>query len=351
MKVKLRLFKILLVIAVILFEFLLVMLLFLPVKADTVYNGYNYYLGKYYGESRESIKELETLLLEDDYIPASYGYGNDEISSFLSDIDEFWYCQILNNPDYVVYVPKREISKYMSGTGECSTWTVNMGTVVLDYYVLNNQDDMSIAYSEDYGDNLSDEDIVGLINIKTEVPPEFETNAFKYDSDITVTLHAEEQNKDFQITVRGSNGYAFREYFVTDRYKITGAYIDNQGYGVKYNEEYTRLFEGTEINFVLTVASTEDIYEYNKSIASPNRELSMTLIKDIEEPKGRNIYAVLSVAVLSLVMIFTGIVKITLFILSNQNANEEYKDTFRFRWVLYIFFGIFIAFGYVLIFM
>ena len=327
---------------------LLAIFLPMPVKAETVWNGYNYYMGKYYGESETDIAKLKALLEEDGYICVSYGSDYEEIADYLINIDSYWYKLILKeNTDYQVYVPKREILEYVSGSGECSTWTINMASVVLDYYAFHHTDDMSISYSEDYGENISDNSYKGFIRLRVEMPPQYLENSYKYDTKITVTLHGEEQNKDYKIEISGSNNYEFRDYFLCDRYKITSALFANDEYGILYNEDYYRLNEGEEITFLLSSTSKENIKEHNASLTNPNPSIAMTLVKDLPKERRRNPYALGFVALLSLTMLLTGIVKILLFIMSNQNTNEEYKDTFRFRWVLYIFGAIFLIMGYI----
>ena len=108
----------------------------IPMKsqASTVYNGYNYYLGMYFGDSEEDVAKMEQMLLDDGYVCISKGGEYEEWGEFLVTMNYYWYGYVLTCPeDYTVYMPLRVVE--MAQNSECGSWTVNSSTVVADRYV------------------------------------------------------------------------------------------------------------------------------------------------------------------------------------------------------------------------
>lgn len=293
-----------------------VIALILPfyVHAEMQWNGCNYYLGVYYGESREKVDEMKDFIIGDGYVCVTRGEGHDDYCDVLeAGKDFYWYTSYLNDTygDYYVYVPDREMQRFIRG--EIGSWTINNCTVVLDYYTFNNTDDMSMHLSEEVGvENIPDEYSTGTISFITVAPEELASKSYLYsDCTITVMLHGEERNRDYMVELNGLNNYSLTETFIIDRYIIKSATINANGYAVVApTEDYCRLAEGKNITFGLEIRDYEEYANELLSQSSPHREIQDTLVSDVQETAKKNPYTTIIVAFIILTLMITGLAPI-----------------------------------------
>lgn len=329
---------------------LLFMLLPKTVYAETQWNGNNYYLGMYYGDSLEHIEELKELIVSDGYICVSEGYGYDEYTEILiGSKDFYWFAHLLNDTeDYLVYVPERTMEWYANG--ECGSWTLNMSTVCLDYYAFNHSDDMGVKYSDMVGnDNIPDEAPRGTISIQAEVPDLLMTDAYKFaDCTITVDLYGNELNNYYSVEISGINDYYYMQTFVADQYRIVDARINNNNYLVQFDDQFHRLNDGESIGFVLTVVDRNAVEEQAISEQSPNREINATLITDLQETTKKNPVPMMIVAVISLGLLILGATQFLNYI-NRRREDSEYEGEFKKWWIVCIIASLVIPFVFVII--
>lgn len=322
----------------------------LTAKAGTVFNGYNYYLGRNYGESEETVAQMEEKLISDGYICISEGYeGYEPYGEHLKDQSYYWYsASITDTENYRVYAPIRELQEFWNG--ECGSWTVNMCSVVADYYVFHYKDDMAVSYSEDYGQNIVNTDAqTGVIGISVDVPEVFMGNGYKYDTKINVLLYGEEQGKTYNIEICGTNDYAFTDTFIIDRYTVKGAYLENSDYTVVCPTESGRLNEGQTLFFELAVTEREAYEQYIAETTNPHRKIGDTLIKDIEEQTARNPVPAIIVMVISGVLFGYGAWNIFVFLCERQNTEEECNNEFKKQWLICMALAVLIPIAYFII--
>jgi len=327
---------------------MLVFLLPQTVYAETVWNGNNYYMGIYYGDSVERVGELKEIIETDGYICISYGYGYDEYADLMTnEIGEFyWFTHLLKSTDdYLVYVPQREMEWFAEG--KCGTWTLNMATVCLDYYCFNHSDDMGVKYSDQIGnDNIPDNFGRGMIKIQCTVPEELAGTAYKYaDATIFVDLYGEEQNAYYSVEISGINDYYYSETFIADRYKVVGARINVDGYIVQFAEDSYRLGQGQELNFLFDIVDRTSVEEQAISEISPNRPVSATLITDIQDTAKKNPIGMMISAFIGFGLVIFGCTQI-LNHLKRQREDTEYEGVWQKWWVAIIILGVLIPLIY-----
>lgn len=312
----------------------------IPIKsqASTVYNGYNYYLGMYFGDSEEDVAKMEQMLLDDGYVCISKGGEYEEWGEFLITMDYYWYEYVLTCPeDYTVYMPLRVVE--MAQNSECGSWTVNSSTVVADRYVFHHTDDMGQMYSDDYGTNLG-EVTKGTLSIEATVPEIFLTRPYVDETTIWVTLRGEESGKNFMIELKGTNNYQFFDTFQIDRYKITGAILENNDYSVVLPTEDARLFEGQTLHFVLDVVDRKTMEDYLESTTNPHRPIGDTFITDIETQAKKSPVLSIILMVVGTALIFFGAIKSLIYYASHINPTEEENNPYQLLWAVCIVVGV-----------
>ena len=160
------------------------------------------------------------------------------------------------------------------------------------------------------------------------------------ETTIWVTLRGEESGKNFMIELKSTNNYQFFDTFQIDRYKVTGAILENNDYSVVLPTEDARLFEGQTLHFVLDVVDRKTMEDYLDSTTNPHRPIGDTFITDIETQAKKSPVLSIVLIIVGTALIFFGAIKSLIYYASHINPTEEENDPYQLLWAVCIVVGI-----------